>query len=276
MADIYCKGTVPATANASAFYTVEDRTLHVPYKTTELYKNATERNVFSNIVEELPLVTVMKSIENAGDVFGEGSYQVEDKAEITASANPGYAFSGWYENEKLVGDDATYSFTVTDNHEFTALFVPVKDENTVEVTSESRDVSFEIPPVDGATSYTLEVYSDEDMTNFVCSTTKQTQAQLSKAFRATAMSSIGIDIDGLDDNSQYYYKITAFSPVNVVLSQFTGSFKTGTSTGIGKAPESGNVYITARYDAFGRKIDAPTKGINIIRYSDGSTRKVIK
>ena len=30
------------------------------------------------------------------------------------------------------------------------------------------------------------------------------------------------------------------------------------------------------YDLNGRKQDAPQKGINIIRYSDGTTRKVLK
>ena len=45
--------------------------------------------------------------------------------------------------------------------------------------------------------------------------------------------------------------------------------------GIERVEASEEVVEVARYDLQGRKIAEPQKGINIIRYSDGSTRKVM-
>lgn len=45
--------------------------------------------------------------------------------------------------------------------------------------------------------------------------------------------------------------------------------------GIGDIMATEEAVEVARYDIQGRKIDKPQKGINIIRYSDGSTRKVL-
>ena len=57
----------------------------------------------------------------------------------------------------------------------------------------------------------------------------------------------------------------------------TQFFKTNVDPdGIGgvKAAEE-EVTEIARYDLNGRKLDKPQKGLNIIRYSDGTTRKVL-
>ena len=48
-----------------------------------------------------------------------------------------------------------------------------------------------------------------------------------------------------------------------------------TSTGISKPANMVDVYEGARYTIDGKRISAPQKGINIIRMSDGSTRKVV-
>ena len=46
-------------------------------------------------------------------------------------------------------------------------------------------------------------------------------------------------------------------------------------TGIQKTPATAEVRETARYSADGKRLNAPVKGLNIVRYSDGSVRKVI-
>lgn len=49
-----------------------------------------------------------------------------------------------------------------------------------------------------------------------------------------------------------------------------------TLAGIDASPAVGNdVKEVARYNLNGQRIDAPTKGINIVKYSDGSSRKVL-
>ena len=53
------------------------------------------------------------------------------------------------------------------------------------------------------------------------------------------------------------------------------TFSTLTATGLSVVPSAGDAVEIARYDAVGRKIDAPVRGLNIVVMSDGSVRKVI-
>ena len=46
------------------------------------------------------------------------------------------------------------------------------------------------------------------------------------------------------------------------------------ATGIDKTTTSTDVEEVARYSVNGQRLSAPTKGLNIVRYSDGSVKKV--
>ena len=48
-----------------------------------------------------------------GTVSGDGTYNHGATATLTATANTGYTFAGWYENNSEVSTNAAYSFTVT-------------------------------------------------------------------------------------------------------------------------------------------------------------------
>ena len=48
-----------------------------------------------------------------------------------------------------------------------------------------------------------------------------------------------------------------------------------TVTGLKTASLSNGVKEVARYDLQGRRLSAPVQGINVVRYSDGSTAKVL-
>lgn len=214
-----------------------------------------------------------KTIENAGVVYGLNEYQPGQTAELKAVANSGYTFMGWMENGLLLTGDAVYSFVVADSRELTAWFVPVLDDNTVEVSPSPDGATFSYVPVDGAASYRLDVYTDEEMTIPAGSTVET--AQEAKAQARAAASTRTVSISGLNAGSQYYYKITALTESGIILSQFTGSFTTESATGIDDVTAGERATVTARYDSTGRRTDAPVKGLNIIRYSDGSVRKVI-
>lgn len=47
----------------------------------------------------------------------------------------------------------------------------------------------------------------------------------------------------------------------------------GTTSGVENVDADGNAIEVARYDIYGRLLSEPTKGINIVKYSDGTTRK---
>ena len=46
-------------------------------------------------------------------------------------------------------------------------------------------------------------------------------------------------------------------------------------TGINQVTTSSDVKELSRYAADGQRLDAPTKGLNIVKYSDGSVKKVV-
>lgn len=45
-------------------------------------------------------------------------------------------------------------------------------------------------------------------------------------------------------------------------------------TGMDKVTSSANTTECSRYSVSGQRLNVPTKGLNIVRYSDGSVRKV--
>ena len=47
------------------------------------------------------------------------------------------------------------------------------------------------------------------------------------------------------------------------------------ATGIDKVATSTNVKEVSRYSANGQRLSAPSKGLNIVKYSDGSVKKVV-
>lgn len=73
---------------------------------------------------ELPIYTITATIdpENAGTITGTGEYREGATCTLVATVADGYAFTGWKENGVTVSTNKTYSFTVTNNKDFTALF----------------------------------------------------------------------------------------------------------------------------------------------------------
>ena len=47
------------------------------------------------------------------------------------------------------------------------------------------------------------------------------------------------------------------------------------AAGIDKVTTSTNVKEVSRYSANGKRLSAPAKGLNIVKYSDGSVKKVV-
>ena len=67
-------------------------------------------------------VETVASPAEGGTTSGDGTYDVETKATVKATANANYKFAGWYENDAKVSDDAEYAFAVTENRTLTAKF----------------------------------------------------------------------------------------------------------------------------------------------------------
>ncbi|MBO5854667.1 MAG: choice-of-anchor J domain-containing protein, partial [Bacteroidales bacterium] len=67
-------------------------------------------------------VTANVNPEEAGTVNGAGSYQYGGTATLTATANVGWQFVNWTENDEVVSEDAEYSFIVETARELVANF----------------------------------------------------------------------------------------------------------------------------------------------------------
>ena len=71
------------------------------------------------------LVKALSEFEEAGYTRGSGYYAKKTKATLSAKANPGWKFVGWYTDEdKLFSKSATVSFTVTKAQTLYAGFLP--------------------------------------------------------------------------------------------------------------------------------------------------------
>ncbi|MEA3480122.1 MAG: hypothetical protein U9R60_18205, partial [Bacteroidota bacterium] len=90
----------------------------------------------------------------AGTTSGDSTYPYMDSATITATANPGWEFDEWTENDTTVSTDPEYTFQVTDNRTFVAQF----SEESYEVVTSPN------PPEGGTTSGDGSYGYDDEVT----------------------------------------------------------------------------------------------------------------
>ena len=84
-------------------------------------------------------------------------------------------------------------------------------------------------------------------------------------------------LEDLDYETTYCYVAFVKTEENETFFGEVQTFSTSVDPdGIGDVQASEEATEVARYDIHGRKIASPQKGINIVRYSDGTTRKVLE
>ncbi len=275
MSDIYCKGADPAVAFEHSFdgMRLSSCKVHIPYNTLDVYKNSVGWNKFYYFEEEAELkVRVIKSIEEAGVVYGLNEYRPGQTAELKAVANSGYTFVGWVEDSILLTQDATLTFTVADSRTLIALFAPLLNGNSLKLTPSANIIQFVLPRIGGVWAYKVELFLDKDMTRLFSST------DISMKTRS-ADDNVVLTVEGLNPETEYYYRISAQAESQeadtpAVLAQYTGSFSTLPSTGISDVITGTDTTVVGIYDLSGRKLEVPAKGMNILRLSNGTTKKV--
>lgn len=67
-------------------------------------------------------VTVTIDPENGGTVDGEGEYANDSDVTLIATAAEGYSFANWKINNEEVGTESTYTFTINNDVDITAVF----------------------------------------------------------------------------------------------------------------------------------------------------------
>ena len=157
------------TANANAGYSFvkwvdEEGKLLSDEATHELTvtENVKVFAIFEKIVVPSYTVTVSASPEEGGSVSGGGSYEEDTSVTVTATANDGYTFKVWVnENGDPVSNEAEYTFTVTENCELVAVFEEVEEEPEAPVITHGMNGEF-----DGENDLTFR--SNADFADFEC------------------------------------------------------------------------------------------------------------
>lgn len=67
-------------------------------------------------------ISVTANPENGGTITGNGSYVINSEATITATPNEGFVFVNWTENDEVVSEETSYTFTVETSRTFVANF----------------------------------------------------------------------------------------------------------------------------------------------------------
>ena len=134
------------------------------------------------------------------------------------------------------------------------------------VETKEQTATFAIPRVDNATEYTLNVYYDAEKTQLAKT------VHYDETGKIIPMSDyIELTIDGFE-NGEYYYDVVAKSESGEILNSYTGSFEIE-YTGVENISTGNNAVEVARYDIYGKLLLAPTTGVNIVKYSDGTICK---
>ena len=112
------------------------------------------------------------------------------------------------------------------------------EEQTVQTEPDEQSVFFTWPSVEGATSYTLIIWANEERTEKVCTLVFNSMGQLieinfSKNAPANrrnavseAMSTLSFRVTGLNESTAYWFTITASDNWETVLYSYIGSFQT--------------------------------------------------
>ena len=149
-ADTYSHGeevTLTATANEGyKFVNWTEKDTVVSTEAEYTFVITGDRSLVANFVT-LHEVTASVNIENAGEITGAGIYGYGEEVTLTATANEGYKFVNWTENDSVISEVAEYTFVVENDREFVANFELL----TYEVTASVNDENF--GAVTGADTY---------------------------------------------------------------------------------------------------------------------------
>ncbi|MCR5297996.1 MAG: hypothetical protein K6D57_01720, partial [Paludibacteraceae bacterium] len=182
-----------------------------------------------------------------------------------------FTFNGWSPTIAAASQNAEYTAnyiqTATEAEKTT-----IKNEGDISVTITDNTALFTWPENASADSYTLTITRNDEV---FCSLTFDGQGRLINLnfpnLRASA-EGYRFTVTGLNSGTDYAYDLKAKNGATTV-SEYTGEFRTsgGVATAVPEAEES--IVETARYDINGRPLNAPVKGVNIVKYSDGSFEK---
>ncbi|KAF5071281.1 PKD-like domain protein [anaerobic digester metagenome] len=115
--------TLTATANTGYTFVnwTEDGT-EVSTNSTYTFTAESDRSLVANFSLNRYTISASVSPENSGTVSGAGEYDHGTSVTLTATANEGYIFLNWTEDDAEVSTNSTYTFAATDDRTLVAHF----------------------------------------------------------------------------------------------------------------------------------------------------------
>jgi len=182
-----------------------------------------------------------------------------------------FTFNGWSPTIAAASQNAEYTAnyiqTATEAEKTT-----IGDEETVNIATTDNTALFTWPENASADTYTLTITRNDEV---FCSLTFDGQGRLINLnfpnLRASA-EGYQFTVTGLNSGTDYAYDLKAKNGAATV-SEYTGEFRTSGDAATAAPEAEESIVETARYDINGRPLNAPVKGVNIVKYSDGSFEK---
>ncbi len=113
--------------------------------------------------EEMPAtmvnVTATLNPDEGGVVSGEGEYEYFTTCTLSATPNEGFLFLNWSRNGELVSCNGTYSFTVTGEMDFDAIFMPIEGV----FIGEGEETNAYLPSSCEGYALSQEIYTAEEI-----------------------------------------------------------------------------------------------------------------
>ncbi len=155
-----------AILNFEPFEAVEDT---ISYTVRVNYGGFSEAQAEPFVVEGFKQYTISIEIipEGGGYAEGGGEFDAGSEITVTASAQDGYLFTGWYEDETLLSEESELTFTVNADRNLAAHFAESagEDEPEEEETdpeSDFFDVYLSVDPEESGTVTGSGIYEKDD------------------------------------------------------------------------------------------------------------------
>ena len=167
------------------------------------------RTLVANFEAEVPneyIVSVSANPSTGGTVTGGDTYQQDSQCNVTATANDGYEFVNWTENDNEVSSNANFSFFVNGDRTLVANFTlqvvpPTVTTNQVTNIGETTATGHGDVTADGGAAVTERG---------VCWSTSHTPTTSgSHASSGTGTGTFSINMTGLTPNTTYYVRAYA-------------------------------------------------------------------
>ena len=126
--------TTESTSKKSNGYTERTTTTTTTERTTTTTTTRPTTTTTEAVSYKIKLIS-----EGGGTVSGSGSYGDGDNVTITANADSGYEFDGWYTNGTKISSAPSYSFTATKDMTISAKFNAITTQEVTEGEDETVD-----------------------------------------------------------------------------------------------------------------------------------------